>query len=51
MRLASLQIKGSVARSGILILKHRCYGLKGDILDYLRILIFWFIVLFYPLKG
>ena len=40
-----------VARNGILIIKWRHYGLKGYILDYRGILIFWFTILLYHIYG
>ena len=40
-----------VARNGIFSLKWRHYGPKRDILVYWGILIFWFIILLYPIKG
>ena len=50
MRLVSLQMRGSVAINGIFGLKWRDCGLKGDILDYQGIFIFWFIILLHCLR-
>ena len=51
MRLVSLQMRVSVVRNGIFSLKWRHYGLKGNILDYWGMLIFWFIIILYHIKG
>ena len=51
MRLVSLQMSGSVAINGIFSLKWINYGLKGDILDYWGMIIFWFIILLYLING
>ena len=42
MRLARLQMRGSVARNGIFSLKWRHYGPKRDILDYWGMTIFFY---------
>ena len=51
MRLLSLNMIWSVAINGTFRLKWRHYGQKGHILDYRGTLIFWFIILLYPIKG
>ena len=42
---------GVVTRNGIFRPKWRNYGPTGDILDYQGTLIFWFIIILYPIKG
>ena len=51
MWLVSLHIRWGVAINGIFGLKWRYYGTKGGILDYCGTLMFWSIILFYPIKG
>ena len=51
MRLVILKMRGSVSINGIFTLRWRHYGPNGDILDYWRMLIFWFVILLYPEKG
>ena len=40
-----------VSRNDIFGLKWIIYGPKGNILDYWGIIIFWFIIPLYPIKG
>ena len=50
MGLLRLQMRWSLAINGIFWLKWIYYGIKGGIFDYWWILIFWFIILLYPIK-
>ena len=48
--LVILKMRKSVSRNAIFSLKWRHYGPKGDILDYLGTVLFWFNIPFFLIK-